>query len=135
MNILSSLQEIQECTQKLRMAGQKIALVPTMGYFHEGHLSLMRFAKGLADKVVVSLFVNHIQFGPKEDLASYPRNFERDAEMAHDLLDDGLVRTAVIFADICEIVGHAVSFEIPGCRRHGGCRTAMFFLRRRQVKR
>ena len=82
MNILSSLQEIQECTQKLRMAGQKIALVPTMGYFHEGHLSLMRFAKGLADKVVVSLFVNPIQFGPKEDLASYPRNFERDAEMA-----------------------------------------------------
>lgn len=82
MKTISSVQEIQALTQKWRMAGHTIALVPTMGYFHEGHLSLMRYARKRADKVVVSLFVNPIQFGPKEDLASYPRNLQRDSEMA-----------------------------------------------------
>lgn len=62
--------------------GERIALVPTMGYFHAGHLSLMRRAKGLANRVVVSLFVNPIQFGPQEDLSRYPRDFDRDASLA-----------------------------------------------------
>ncbi|MEW6500331.1 MAG: pantoate--beta-alanine ligase [Thermodesulfobacteriota bacterium] len=62
--------------------GASIALVPTMGYFHEGHLSLMRRAKTLASRVVVSLFVNPLQFGPREDLARYPRDFDRDAALA-----------------------------------------------------
>lgn len=62
--------------------GETLALVPTMGYFHEGHLSLMRLAGKLADRVVVSLFVNHLQFSPGEDLSRYPRDLEKDARMA-----------------------------------------------------
>lgn len=62
--------------------GQTIGFVPTMGYFHEGHLSLMRKAREVADRVVVSLFVNPIQFGPGEDLERYPRDFDRDLRLA-----------------------------------------------------
>jgi pantoate--beta-alanine ligase len=60
----------------------KTGLVPTMGYFHEGHLSLMRRARAECDRVTVSLYVNPAQFGPGEDLARYPRDFERDCELA-----------------------------------------------------
>ena len=67
--------------QKIK-SGENIGLVPTMGYFHEGHLALMRMAARKADKVVVSLFVNPIQFGPGEDLEQYPRDFDRDAALA-----------------------------------------------------
>ncbi|MDH3997079.1 MAG: pantoate--beta-alanine ligase [Desulfobulbaceae bacterium] len=61
-----------------------MALVPTMGYFHAGHLSLMRQAGRLADHVVVSLFVNSLQFGPREDLSRYPRDLQRDARLAEN---------------------------------------------------
>jgi len=67
---------------KWRQDGLSVALVPTMGFFHEGHLSLMRMAKSKADLVVVSLFVNPAQFGPNEDLSRYPRDFGRDSKLA-----------------------------------------------------
>jgi len=63
-------------------AGETIGLVPTMGFFHEGHLQLMRKAREKADRTVVSLFVNPLQFGANEDLGRYPRDFSRDCQLA-----------------------------------------------------
>src|SRR4051812_35056454 len=74
--------ELHDSLEPARRAGRTIGLVPTMGYLHEGHLSLMRAARERCDVVVMSLFVNPAQFGPGEDLASYPRDEGRDLELA-----------------------------------------------------
>ena len=75
---------MRQHTGSLKCAGRTIALVPTMGFFHEGHLSLIRKGRMLADELVVSIFVNPIQFGPHEDLNRYPRDFERDLSLAKE---------------------------------------------------
>lgn len=79
---------MQSYSEGLRNQGKKIAFVPTMGYFHEGHLCLVKEAKKLADFVVVSIYVNPTQFGPKEDFSKYPRDFERDLKMAESVDTD-----------------------------------------------
>ncbi len=82
MDVVSKPAVLRETCLGLRCSGEVVALVPTMGRLHEGHLSLIRFARDNADKVVVSLFVNPTQFGPNEDFASYPRDLERDRRLA-----------------------------------------------------
>jgi len=82
MKIINSIAQMQSFAESLRREGQKISFVPTMGYFHEGHLDLMRAARKMADCLVVSIYVNPTQFGPKEDLSKYPRDFDRDCKMA-----------------------------------------------------
>ncbi len=81
MDIINTPQEMYAWSRDRAISGKCVGLVPTMGYFHEGHLSLMRRAGTLCDQVVVSLFVNPTQFGPNEDLDRYPRDFERDMDM------------------------------------------------------
>ncbi len=82
MQIIHPLADMTRWSEDVLIRGETIALVPTMGYFHEGHLSLMRLAGRLADHVVVSLFVNSIQFAPGEDLNRYPRDLENDTRLA-----------------------------------------------------
>ncbi len=82
MRIVTSPDEMRRLVKETRSRGESVGLVPTMGFFHEGHLSLMRAAARDNRHVVVSLFVNPTQFGPSEDLEAYPRDLERDARMA-----------------------------------------------------
>jgi pantoate--beta-alanine ligase len=85
MKIFETVKEMQVYSESLRIAGKKIAFVPTMGYLHEGHLSLMREGKKRGDCLVISIYVNPTQFGPTEDLDQYPRDFDRDENLASDV--------------------------------------------------
>lgn len=81
MTVIESVQGMQHIALHEKRAGRKIALVPTMGYLHEGHLSLVALARARAEIIILSVFVNPTQFLPGEDLAVYPRDFERDKEL------------------------------------------------------
>jgi pantoate--beta-alanine ligase len=80
--VVERIPELHERCEAARRAGASVGLVPTMGYFHDGHLSLMRAARANDDLVVTTIFVNPLQFGAGEDLASYPRDVDADTEAA-----------------------------------------------------
>lgn len=125
MRVVHTKAELREVLAELRREGKRIGLVPTMGYFHGGHLSLMRAARQDCDVVVVSLFVNPTQFGPGEDLDAYPRDADRDAELAAlegvDLLwmPDAGEMYPEGFATTVE-VGNALTGVLEGNPEHRG---------------
>ena len=92
MNIITTIEEMQAQARSWQREGKRIGMVPTMGYLHAGHLSLVHLAKQHADICVVSIFVNPTQFGPAEDLARYPRDFEHDCQLCRE------AGVAVVFA-------------------------------------
>src|SRR4051794_30055292 len=111
MNVARSKAELRDLLAPARAAGQSVGLVPTMGYLHEGHLSLLSAARERCDVVVMSLFVNPAQFGPGEDLATYPRDEARDLELAEGAGVD------VVYAPPVEEVypeGFATTVEVGG---------------------
>lgn len=95
MQIFHSIQEVRQFVKAQRSAGQQIGLVPTMGYLHTGHISLVKKAKELCETVVMSIFVNPLQFGPNEDYDNYPRDLERDAQLAEEAGADAIFAPSV----------------------------------------
>lgn len=82
MQIITTIREMQELSEQVRLNGKRVGVVPTMGYLHAGHISLIETARGISDVVITTIFVNPTQFGPGEDFELYPRDLERDRTLA-----------------------------------------------------
>lgn len=107
MRIAETIKDVREQVKAWKKEGLSVGLVPTMGYLHEGHKSLIDKAVEENDRVVVSVFVNPIQFGPSEDLASYPRDLERDSKICEEAGADLVFHPAegeMYFNDFCSFV-------------------------------
>jgi len=125
MRIIKTREEIREAVRAMKAQGFRIGLVPTMGFLHEGHLSLVRRSRGRTDKTVVSIFVNPTQFGPGEDFNDYPRDLEKDCER---LRKEGV---DIVFAPDAEEIyppDHATYVEVTGLQDKlcGGARPGHF---------
>lgn len=109
MQIIRDIAMLHRAVTALKQGGKSVALVPTMGSLHDGHLSLVRMAKRVADHAVVSIFVNPTQFGPNEDFDAYPRDEARDAAL---LVEEG---TSLLWApDVATMYpgGHSTHIEV-----------------------
>lgn len=84
MKIIKTVKEMQEFSLEQKKQGKMIGFIPTMGYLHEGHLSLIKKSKDMTDVTIASIYVNPTQFAPNEDFTKYPRDFERDKSLAED---------------------------------------------------
>jgi len=111
VELVTTVRDVSATLSQHRAAGKSIGLVPTMGSFHEGHLTLMRRARERDGVVVVSLFVNPTQFGPAEDYAQYPRDLDRDSCMAADVGVDVLFTPSV---DEMYAPGDSTFVEVTG---------------------
>jgi pantoate--beta-alanine ligase len=111
VQILKTIREMQEVSEKFRREGKKIAVVPTMGYLHNGHTSLIECACSFSDIVIITIFVNPTQFGPNEDFTRYPRDFEHDKSVAHAAGSD-----IIFYPDAEEIypMGFSSIVEVEG---------------------
>ena len=98
MEVIKDVQEMRQWSISFRQNGGSVGFVPTMGFLHEGHLSLMKAAKERCDALVVSIFVNPTQFGPNEDLSQYPRDLERDLSLCREVGAD-----IVFFPDVSQM--------------------------------
>jgi len=124
MRIVRTRAELRDALAELRAAGRTIGFVPTMGWLHEGHLALVDHARARASATVMSIFVNPLQFGPTEDLASYPRDLERDTQVASkrgvDLLFAPDVETVYPTGDpIVRVVPGPIGARLDGAFRPG----------------
>lgn len=133
MKVLKNTAELKSFVHEARETGKSIGLVPTMGYLHEGHLSLMKKAREENDVVIVSDFVNPIQFGPNEDYDAYPRDLERDVELAKSAGVDVVFAPSVeemypsqfsTFVEVEGLTKHLCGAQRPGHFR-GVCTVVM----------
>ena len=114
MKIVSTVEEVRKQIKEWKMQGQSIGFVPTMGYLHEGHKSLMDCARKENDRVVVSIFVNPMQFGPAEDLADFPRDLEHDTKICESAGTDLIFHPEpeeMYDGDFCSFVDMSVLTE------------------------
>lgn len=125
MQIITNLSELRELCQQWRFSGVTTGLVPTMGYFHEGHISLMQYARQKSEKMITTLFVNPAQFGENEDLDTYPCDLDRDAAIAESNGTDVLFapEAGAMYAE-----DHMTWVEVPNmAKRLCGISRPVFF--------
>ncbi len=123
IELIEKPKEMQNFSESLRLSGKKIVFVPTMGYLHEGHLTLMREGRKRGDILVVSIFVNPTQFGPGEDYDRYPRDLERDIKLMEDIPVDIVFHPSVedmypegyqTYVEVTEITKYLCGRSRPG---------------------